>query len=225
MAGNVLNDIFDVRADAANRRKDRPLARRRVNVPVATACLVVGAAGGLMAAAAARPTLLPIGAALLVVMVAYSPLLKPLPLVGNLAVAAIAGLPPMYGALAVDHSTAGLVPWSLGAMLHLVREIVKDVEDTEGDRIARRRTLPVTLGPRVAGAVAGVAAVVFVPLSLVLPARAGYSGVYFVVALPAQMAVVVAASRLLLGEITWVSSLLKAAMVIGIAALVVGRLV
>ncbi|HXF95076.1 MAG TPA: UbiA family prenyltransferase [Gemmatimonadales bacterium] len=224
MAGNVLNDILDVDADAVNLRRDRPLAGRRIGVGTAVGCVVAGAVGGLVTAAAAGRAVLLAGAGALAVMIVYSPLLKPVPLVGNLAVSTVAGLPLMYGALAVQRPGAGLIPWVLAGALHLVREIAKDIEDLEGDRVVRRRTLPVVLGREGAAAAASLAAVAFVPLSLVLPRLAGYDGAYFAIALPAQMAVLVTASRLLLGETERVSALLKGAMLTGIVALVAGRL-
>ncbi|MGH7700965.1 MAG: UbiA family prenyltransferase, partial [Gemmatimonadales bacterium] len=39
MAGNVLNDLWDVETDRVNRRGDRPLAGYRVSVRAATVCL------------------------------------------------------------------------------------------------------------------------------------------------------------------------------------------
>ena len=223
-AGNVINDILDVDADVVNRGRMRPIAGRRIGVRAALACFGAGALTGLVAAALAGRTVLLVGAAALAVMLAYSPVLKPVPAVGNLAVAVVAGLPLMYGALAVGSPGAGAVPWALAAALHFVREIVKDIEDVEGDRAVSRRTLAVVLGRRGAATVAGAAAVAFVPLSFFLPWRAEYGGAYFVIALPVQMAVLIAASWLFLGRIHRVSALLKGAMVGGIAALAAGRL-
>src|SRR5439155_729070 len=120
-----------------------------------------------------------VGTAALAVMIAYSPLLKRLGLPGNVAVALVAGLPLLYGAIAVDRPAAGLVPWTLAAWLHLVREIVKDLDDQAGDAVLGRRTLPLVLGARRAGVVAGALAAAFVPLSLALPAQAHYGGAYF----------------------------------------------
>src|SRR5204863_290657 len=111
----------------------------------------------------------------------------------------------------------------LAAWLHLVREVVKGVEDEAGDRTIGRRTLPITLGRRPALVVAAGVALLFVPASLLLPRNAGYGGAYFVIALLAQMAVLVAATWLLLGKVERVSALLKGAMVIGLAALVAGK--
>lgn len=71
--------------------------------------------------------------------------------------------------------------------------------------------------------VAAGVGLVFVPASLLLPRSAGYGGAYFVIALLAQMAVLVAATWLLLGKVERVSALLKGAMIIGLIALVAGR--
>jgi geranylgeranylglycerol-phosphate geranylgeranyltransferase len=156
-------------------------------------------------------------------MILYSPVLKRRGLPGNVAVALVAGLPLMYGALAVGHAAAGIVPWILAGWLHLVREIVKDLDDVAGDRALGRRTLPLVLGAQRAGVVAAVLAAVFVPLSLALPAQAHYGGAYFLIALVAQVAVLAVASRLLTGRTDGNSRLLKGAMLVGIAALVAGR--
>ena len=224
VAGNVLNDILDVDADVVNRGRQRPIAGRRIEARVALMWFGVGAATGLVTAGLAGRTVLLVGTGALAVMVIYSPVLKPVPLLGNLAVAVVAGLPLMYGALAVGQPAGGVVPWTLAAALHFVREIVKDIEDVDGDRAVARRTLAVLLGQNRAALVAGVAAIAFVPLSFFLPWRADYGGAYFVIALPAQMAVLIAASWLFLGRVHQVSAVLKGAMVCGIAALVAGRL-
>jgi len=83
--------------------------------------------------------------------------------------------------------------------------------------------LPIALGRRPAMVLAAGAGLLFVPASLLLPRNAGYGGAYFVIALVAQMAVLVAATWLLLGKVERVSALLKGAMVIGLIALVAGK--
>src|SRR5207248_8896344 len=69
---------------------------------------------------------------------------------------------------------------------------------------------------------AGLAAA-FVPLSLALPAAAHYRGAYFLIALFAQLVVLAVASRLFTGRTQGNSRLLKGAMLVGIVALVAGR--
>jgi geranylgeranylglycerol-phosphate geranylgeranyltransferase len=221
--GNTWNDIRDVAADRVNRPGTRPLAAGQVSRGVADLIVFDGALLGLALAGLVSGRLFVAALAALAVMWIYSPLLKPRPLLGNVAVAVVAGSPPFFGALAVGVPAAGVVPWVLAAWLHLVREVVKDVEDEAGDRTIGRRTLPIALGRRPALVLAAGVALLFVPASLLLPRNAGYGGAYFVIALLAQMAVLVAATWLLLGKVERVSALLKGAMVIGLAALVAGK--
>lgn len=221
--GNTLNDVMDMQADIRNRRGDRPLATGRVEPRVARACLIGGALVGVVAALPAGWAVSALASGALAVMLVYSPLLKPRAPLGNVAVAVVAGLPLLYGAVAVGQPGAGLVPWVLAAWIHLDREIVKDIEDEAGDRAIGRRTLPIVLGRGRAAAVAAGVALAFIPVSLLLPYRAHYGGAYFLIALLAQLAVLIAASRLVVGRIDRVSLLLKGAMLVGLVALVAGR--
>lgn len=222
-AANTWNDICDAAADRINRPLGRPLASGAVRRGTADLVVFLGALLGLGFAALVSGWQVLAALLALVVMFAYSPLIKPRPLLGNIAVAGVAGSPPFYGALALGAPAAGIVPWVLGAWLHLAREIVKDVEDESGDRAIGRRTLPIAVGRRPAEVVAAGVGMLFVPASLLLPLRAGYGGAYFLIALLAQMAVMIAAVWLLLGRVKRVSLLLKSAMVIGIVALVAGK--
>ncbi len=223
-AGNALNDIWDAAGDRVNRPGgERPLAAGRLARGTADLSVAGGTLLGFGAAALVSGTAVLVGGAALGLMAAYSPVLKRRGFPGNVAVALVAGLPLMYGALAVGRAGAGLVPWALAAWIHLVREIVKDLDDEAGDRALGRRTLPIVLGARRAALVAAALAATFVPLSLALPAQAHYGGAYFLVALLAQLAVLAVASRLFSGRTRGNSLILKGAMLVGIVALVAGR--
>ncbi|HEV8399796.1 MAG TPA: geranylgeranylglycerol-phosphate geranylgeranyltransferase [Gemmatimonadales bacterium] len=226
-AGNAWNDICDSRADTLNRPPERrPLTSGGVGRGTADVIVFLGGVVGLAAAGLVSGFQILVALGALVVMLLYSPFIKPRPVAGNVAVALVAGLPLFYGALAVGTPRAGVVPWVLAAWLHLAREIVKDVADEAGDRAIGRRTLPIAVGVRPAQVVAAGVALLFVPASLLLPRLAGYGGTYFLIALPAQMAVLVAATWLLLdsaGRVQRVSLLLKVSMVIGLVALVAGK--
>jgi len=223
-AGNAVNDIWDAAADRVNRGPSgRPLAAGRLARGTADLCVVGGTLVGLGAAALVSGTALFVGLGALGVMMLYSPVLKRRGFAGNAAVALVAGLPLLYGALAVGRPASGLVPWTLAAWLHLMREIVKDVDDEPGDRVIGRRTLPVAIGSRGAALVAAALGLAFVPLSLALPFAARYRGAYYVVAVFAQLAVLLVASRLITGRMGRNSSLLKGAMIVGMVALVAGR--
>lgn len=217
-AGNIANDLADVEADRLN-RPERPLAAGRIGNEVAA--VVGGIAGGLGLAAAwwvgARLFWMALG--VLLVMLAYSPLLKQRGLAGNLAVAVVAGLPPVYGALAAGWWRAGLVPFGMGAVLHFAREVVKDLEDVPGDRAQGRVTVPIRYGANAAFTLAAATLVLFVPAALA-PYFAGWYGRrYGFSALGICLVVMVLVWRLLGRQLAGARAGLKAVMLAGLAAL------
>lgn len=225
-AGNVANDLWDAAGDRVNRPGgERPLAAGRLAPETGHLLVWFGMLLGLGAAALISGRQVVVGLAALAVMLAYSPWIKRSgpPGAANLAVAVVAGLPLFYGALAVGRASDGTVPWVLAGSLHLAREIAKDVEDEPGDRVLGRRTLPIRWGRRATLRVVWWTALAFVPLSVVLPLVAGYRLAYFAAALPAQVLIVLAAIRIRRDHLAGVNGLLKAAMVIGLGALVLGR--
>jgi geranylgeranylglycerol-phosphate geranylgeranyltransferase len=162
--------------------------------------------------------------AALIVMLAYSPLLKQHGLAGNVAVATVASLPPVYGALALGWWQAGLVPSGLAAILHLAREVVKDLEDEAGDREQGRRTIPIAWGREAAFLTAAVSLILFVPVSLA-PWFAGWYGRrYGLGVLAIDLLVLSLVWRLLGRQLGGARPALKAAMVAGLAVLLWDRL-
>jgi geranylgeranylglycerol-phosphate geranylgeranyltransferase len=140
IAGNVDNDVADIESDRVN-RPERPLPSGEITIRQAQAVAAVLAVGGL---SASWPLGVPafsiaVGAAGLLWL--YNHQLKRRPLVGNLAVAGLTGLLFLYIAV-VTRRWEGLVPTALFAFwVHLARELVKDLEDMEGDAVQGARTL------------------------------------------------------------------------------------
>ncbi len=225
LAGNVVNDLQDAATDRINYPGgERPIAAGRISRDAAHLLVWLGLAGGLGCAALVSGMQLLVGLAAAAVMVAYSPVLKRAGWPGNVAVAAVAGVPLFYGALSVDRPGAGLVPWALAAWIHLGRELVKDLQDEAGDRATGRRTLPVRVGRPRARSVTWWVCIAFVPWAFVLPRLAGYRDVYFAVVSIAALLVLLAAVALRRDRFPRASVLLKAAMVVGMVALVLGRM-
>lgn len=225
-AGNALNDLADTTADRVNwPAGGRPLVAGRVGRGAAEGTVLGAGLCGLATAGLVSGAQVAVAAATLGVMAAYSPLLKRHGVPGNLAVAVVAGLPLWYGALAVGAPGHGVVPWVLAGWLHLVREVVKDVADAPGDRAMGRGTIAVRYGSAAASRAAAGLAAGFVPVSLILPWAVGYRWPYFAAAAPAWGVVLVVARRLQRGA-AWHRAvpLLKGAMVVGLVALVLGRI-
>lgn len=223
--GNVTNDVQDLAADRINAPARHPLAAGRLRIETAQLLIWFGILLGLAGAALVSGRQVVVALIALAVMLAYSPLLKRRGVPGNVAVAVIGGLPLYYGALALGRPGAGVVPWVLAGWLHLVRELVKDLEDETGDRAAGRRTLPVRLGSAGAMRVAAWVGAAFVPLALVLPIATGYGARYLAVASVSLVVLFVALRAVTRRRFVTASGLLKVAMVVGLGALVIGRVV
>ena len=222
-AGNIANDLADQDADRVN-RPDRPLVSGALSSN--TAILVGGLLGGLglLAAWMVEWRVFLLGLAALVVMLVYSPLLKRRGIAGNLAVAVVASVPLVYGAMAVGWWRAGLVASVLGAMLHFAREIVKDLEDVAGDAASGRRTIPIVFGRETAFLVAAATLVCFVPASFA-PFFVGWYGRRYAIAVGLlDLGVGILIARLLDRQLPGAKAGLKAAMLVGLAALLWDRL-
>ncbi|HLP17364.1 MAG TPA: geranylgeranylglycerol-phosphate geranylgeranyltransferase, partial [Bacteroidota bacterium] len=132
-AGMVINDIFDVEIDRIN-KPERPLPRGEVTIARAKLLyLMLNGAGVLLTALLpAEAQAIAIGAILLIYL--YSAVLKRTVLAGNLAVGVMTGLTFIYGGAAVGGIDRALLPALFALLMNLGREIIKDMEDVEGDR-------------------------------------------------------------------------------------------
>lgn len=178
-AGNVVNDLVDVEIDRIN-RPERVMVRQALSSRYA-----IGLAVGLnlvaltLAASINLHVFLSVTAAI-VVLLWYNLSLKQRPLVGNATVAFLGGLTFMTGGWAVSPPAAlalpgPLIPAVFAFLMHMTREIVKDVEDVSGDRACDLTTFPQLVGTKRALAVAlGIFA--FLSLLTMIPVVAGWFG-------------------------------------------------
>lgn len=203
---------------------------RAANAPVNTRstgaqnfAVFAGVLIGVVGASLVSGVAVAIGLAALAVMIAYARVLDRRGPLGILTISALAGLPFMYGAVAVGRPAGGIVPWILASWLQLILTMVSDLEIEPVDRELGRQNVAVRLGRSRAVMVSAALSLGLVPTSLVLPARAGYGGAYFLVALFALLAVLVTAARLIVGRVDGLGRLLKGAMVIGAIAMIAGR--
>src|SRR5438128_1166182 len=160
--GYLAPPAADAAADAVS-HPDRPIPSGRIHPETAdwySRWALLAAMGLLLSALrAGAPSLvmLPCFLAAWGALGGYSPVLKRVGL-GNVAVALVAGLPLFFGAAAVNRPRDGLVPWAIAAWIHVLRELVEDIEDQAGYQAVRRRTLPILIGrtgaARVAAAIA-----------------------------------------------------------------------
>jgi geranylgeranylglycerol-phosphate geranylgeranyltransferase len=223
-AGNAVNDYFDREIDRIN-RPDRPIPRGAVSDRGALAFSVALFLGAVAAALALPVEAIAIAVVNLVALVAYTELFKGLPGVGNAVVAYLTGSTFLFGAAAVGDPLDArvLVLFGLAAMATLTREVVKDVEDLEGDRREGLRTLPIVVGERPA-LWFGVAVMVLASVASAVPYVTGAFGLpYLVLVVPADL-LMIAASVRSFEDPSAGQKRLKQGMLLATAAFVLGRL-
>ena len=232
-AANIQNDILDLDIDLIS-HPDRILVTRQLPVSTAAILAAVVLGVGLILAALVGPWAAITACVATAILALYNSYLKRIPLVGNLAIGIAGALPFVLGGLAIDASKllslpGPLIPATFAVMFHLVREIVKDIQDVSGDRASGVVTLPQLTGERTA---AGIALLLFILLDfqILIPIYKGwYNQSYTFLALagvvfPLTASLIYAALKPTAPRINWCATALKVGMVLGMLALVLGRL-
>ncbi len=227
-AGNIVNDLFDVAVDRIN-KPHRVLPSGGLSRAAAWIWACACAAGGVALAFSLSPALGITAAACALLLFIYDASLKNRPAVGNLVVSLVTGTAFPFGAACAGDASAGLIPGLFAAVYTFGREVVKDMEDVEGDRSAGAATLPLAFGLPAARRIATGVFLLIVAASP-LPWIAGKYNLLY-------LALVVAGVDLLLGYVIFrlwkddsrdslrrSSAALKLGMPLGIAAVYLGTL-
>ena len=161
--GNSMNDYFDREVDKVA-HPSRPIPSGRVTPGAARLLAIILFAASLALSPMINPWSVVIVVTSVVVIVSYEWFLKAEGLAGNLAISWLTGALFLFGGAAVDRLELAWILAALAFLATLGREIVKDIQDIEGDKGARR-TLPMRIGTRNAGVLGSIAFVAAVGLS------------------------------------------------------------
>jgi geranylgeranylglycerol-phosphate geranylgeranyltransferase len=224
---NAVNDFFDVEIDRTN-RPERPIPRGTVSRRDALAVWAVTALGSISLNIFLHLGAFAIVIASVVLLYWYSAYWKRTVLVGNIVVAMMTGMAFVYGGAVTGDVRKTLLPAVFAALINLAREIIKDIEDIEGDRQGRAHTYPIRYGKRNALVLASAVLVVLVAATWVPVGAALYGIVYTALIVPVNGAVFVVMVRMWKdpspANLRRQSSVLKYAMILGLAAVFAGSL-
>jgi geranylgeranylglycerol-phosphate geranylgeranyltransferase len=148
-AGNVINDYFDADIDVIN-RPERPIPSGNVTPVAARYFAIILFLAGLLVALFSSLLCLSIAVINMLILILYAAKLKGMPGVGNAAVAYLAASIFLFGgAFAGWDGLVRMIPLATITFLAtMVREILKDAEDVEGDAAGGADTLPIRIGIR-----------------------------------------------------------------------------
>jgi len=226
--GNIINDIIDIKTDVIA-HPNRPLPRGIITTHSALLYAIVLA---LLALSCSFPwsiihgigTVVP-----LVFLLVYALFFKGTPLIGNIVVSLMVGYTIIYGALLGKTVNHVFLPAFLAFLLNLCREIIKDIQDFEGDNAAGITTtahLSPTVNNNILKAVNALY-VCLLPIPLILGHfKTAYLLLSLFITIPLHLS-----WSIFLFKTNWtdrsstISSLLKAEMFSGLLALSIDRLI
>ena len=148
--GNALNDYNDRESDKKN-HPERPIPRGEISADAALnySYTLIGLGLAILFLAPNKIdklSLMPFVIALLgiITLIAYENGLKAAGIAGNIAVGLMSGAVFLYAGMAVNDPGPTIWMFGLAILATITREIIKDIQDLEGDK--DRFTLPAKIG-------------------------------------------------------------------------------
>ncbi|WP_298519907.1 UbiA family prenyltransferase [uncultured Methanobrevibacter sp.] len=160
-AGNVINDYFDYKIDLIN-KPERPIPSGRISPKNGRnhgyLLFLLGTICGFLISYLTN-NWIPFAIVLIadIVLYLYAYKLKSTPLIGNLTVGFMTGFGFVFGGFTLNNPDIILTSIYLGFFAFVMttaREIVKDIEDIEGDKIEGAKTLPILIGEKIPAMIA-----------------------------------------------------------------------
>ncbi|MBD3169853.1 MAG: hypothetical protein GF307_10250 [candidate division Zixibacteria bacterium] len=224
---NSVNDIEDIDIDRIN-KPHRPLPSGRINKKTA---IMVAILSGLIALGISF--ILTVFTAIIGIiavagMLLYNLRLKRIAFWGNTTVSLIAAVAFIYGGAANNNIFPALFPALMAFLLHLGREVTKDIEDVRGDSAVGARTLPLVRGLALTRNVASIPLMILIPVTLLPMYFDMYSYAYLIMVTPVNIILLLVIYNLLISRRLSAkrnSLLLKVAMPLGIMAILFGTII
>ena len=143
--GNALNDYNDRETDKEN-HPERPIPSGSISADTASVYAQALLGSGLLILLFALDNKMPFVIALIgiLLLTAYENGLKAAGISGNITVGLMSGAVFLFAGMAVNDPGPTLWMFGLAVLATITREIIKDIQDLEGDR--DRRTLPASIG-------------------------------------------------------------------------------
>jgi len=226
-AGNVINDYFDINIDKIN-RPHRILPKGELTLKEALGFYIfLFLVSLLLSIFISLIALLEVFFASALLFL-YSYKIKKIPLLGNFVVAFLTGFAFIYGGMAVDNSKAAIIPALFALLINFIREIVKDMEDIEGDKLQGINSYPAICGFKKAKMIIVFITGILIILTMFPFINELYAIEYFIIVMVIVNPLLVYIVKSLFDDdstknLNKLSNLLKLNMVIGLTAIFLGK--
>ena len=184
-AANTLNDVFDFNVDVVN-RPNRPLPSGIISIQAARWMWMILSLAGVVLSMFISSLHLIMAVGFVLALYSYNAFLKSTVLWGNLIVSFLVACGFFYGGLTVGTLQSLLVGAVFAFLFIFAREIIKDIEDKEGDIQLGIRTLPIAYGTRPALIGASIVLVLIILLTPLPFLMFNYGSLYLFIVLVAD---------------------------------------
>ena len=225
-AGNIINDIYDLGIDKVN-RPERPLPSGKISKNSALILYFL-----LIAASLILSWFINLYAFMIVIianilLVIYSKFLKRVLLVGNILIALLTGLVFIFGGVAVRNPSAAIIPALFAFLINFIREVVKDMQDVDGDKNAGVNTFPIRYGFQKSKILILLITFTLLLYTLYPFVARLYKIEYFIIVMIIVNPILVFSLKILIKDrsiknLNMISNLLKLSMVFGLIAIYLG---
>lgn len=144
-SGNIINDYFDVETDRIN-KPERPLIKRNLKIKTVLYFYVFFILISTFISFFLSKLVFLITVFSNVILFFYSFKIKRIPFCGNFIISLLTALLFVFGAEIGGDVKKSLFPAIFSFLMTLGREILKDIEDVDGDRYIGRKTIPIVIG-------------------------------------------------------------------------------
>lgn len=225
-AGNIINDYYDLEADKINHPyRILPLGGLgpgfvfKIYIVITIFALISALTLGLI------PFMIVVITSSLLYF--YSSNFKSMPLIGNLVIALLTGLAFIFGSIVVNNPMCGIFPAIFAFLINLMRELIKDIEDIEGDRLFELDTFPIKFGYVMTVNLISIIGVILILVTIIPFLLKIYNLLYFIIIIPFVntsliYVIIKLRDRATIYNLRLMSNLLKIDMAIGILAILLG---
>lgn len=225
--GNIINDIYDVESDKIN-HPERPLAKRIISIKNGWIAYLLLTVLAILMSSFINLVATTIVVLTSILLYLYSVRLKKIPLLGNVTVAYLTGLTFIYGGVAVGNVADAFIPAIFAFLINLIREILKDIEDIEGDKNVRLTTFPIKFGTTITLRLISLLTIVLIVITFYPFVNQIYKIEYFVIVMLLVNPLLVYFIKLLYSDVNHknlnkLSNMLKLNMVFGLLAIYLGK--
>ena len=226
-AGNIINDIYDKEADKIN-HPERSLAKGLINSRNAWIEYFILTLLAVAASSFINQNALVIVILTSVLLYLYSARLKKIPLLGNITIAYLTGLAFIFGGISVNYVRGAFIPAVFAFLINFIRELIKDMDDIDGDTKVGLQTFPKRFGMK-----ATILLITFLTVSLIASTfypfiKDIYTIEFFVLAMLAVNPILVYFLKLLyekdaIKNLNKLNNMLKFNMLFGLLAIFLGK--